>query len=73
MAKRKVDERLALCLNENLHSPLTLQAAKRNGSRHCSEKLKMLEFLLQKTRKIRWKYGPIEVYFVVIRSGILFD
>ena len=58
--KRKVDERLTLCLNEDLHSPLTLAAAV-PAVEDSDTKRKMLEFLLKQLREKRWTFGPVEV------------
>ena len=52
-AKRKVGERLSLVLNEDFHSPLTLAAS--------SGGFKMLQFLIDQLKTVRWTYGPVSV------------
>jgi nicotinamidase/pyrazinamidase len=62
-AKRKVDERLVLALNEDFHSPLTLAASIINKDKDTPEKneskVKMFTYLLKKMEQVQWTYGPI--------------
>ena len=59
---RKLEERLILCLNEDLHSSLTMCAAiKPTDDLAKQSKRKTMEFLLRGLRIPRWSYGPVNV------------
>ena len=59
---RKLEERLILCLNEDLHSSLTMCAAIRPHDDLAKQsKRKTMEFLLRGLRIPRWSYGPVNV------------
>ena len=65
-ARRIVDERLVLALNEDLHSPLTLAASliKKAGpseaeQEQCRKRVGMFEFLLGHLKDQLWQFGPV--------------
>lgn len=55
----KMDERIMLALNDELHSPLTLAAA-------CSDpdKDQMISFLIQRNNQHLWTYGPVKASMI---------
>lgn len=62
--KRKLEERLVLSLNEDLHSALTMCAAIRPSGRanfDMASKKETLLFILKELRVPRWSYGPVTV------------
>ena len=62
VVKRKLEERLILCLNEDLHSSLTMCASiKPDNELAKQSKRKTMEFLLRGLRIPRWSYGPVNV------------
>ncbi len=56
VTKKKVEERLTLVLNAELHSPLTFAASLGN--------IHMLKFLIDQLKVERWTYGPVSVSLV---------
>eukprot|EP00600_Ochromonadales_sp_CCMP1393_P010544 CAMPEP_0175007414 /NCGR_PEP_ID=MMETSP0005-20121125/6394_1 /TAXON_ID=420556 /ORGANISM="Ochromonas sp., Strain CCMP1393" /LENGTH=945 /DNA_ID=CAMNT_0016262845 /DNA_START=27 /DNA_END=2864 /DNA_ORIENTATION=+ len=67
-SKRKVEERLALALNDEFHSPLTLAAyiinKRKDSAAVTAQKVKMFHFLFGKLKKKLWTYGPITLALV---------
>mmetsp|Transcript_6116 Transcript_6116/g.8528 ORF Transcript_6116/g.8528 Transcript_6116/m.8528 type:complete len:1586 (-) Transcript_6116:145-4902(-) len=59
----KMNERLLLVLNNDLHSPLTLASVitkDNDSSERVKEQLAMLEYLMSKLKTVLWEYGPIQ-------------
>ncbi len=58
----KLEERLVLALNKDLHSPLTLAASQivsDPNDTQTENKIAMLTFLLTHLKKVLWTFGPI--------------
>jgi len=61
-AKTKLNERLLLVLNNDLHSLITLASVikKEESSQKMTKKLNMLKYLLQKLKSVCWTYGKVQ-------------
>ena len=63
----KMNERLLLVLNNDLHSPLTLASNIKKVDENedvTAQKLEMLSYLLTKLKTVLWQFGPTQCYEV---------
>ena len=63
----KINERLLLVLNNELHSPLTLASTIKQNDENDqirADRVAMLTFLMKRLKNVLWQYGPTQCYEV---------